>query len=93
MNRATIRHEIDFEGTEHSSEVFEVLKMCGVMDEDSGENLDALYDELTALGEPTELAVSGLEAEDEELKEFFVVFRQVLEDAESQNSMLTVSIE
>ena len=112
MGRVTMRHDIDLAGAEHPYEVFEMMKWCGVMPEESGDNLDALYDVLTSIGEPVELVVSGMEMnedisaegeatgseqegnpEDGKMQAFFAMLRQVLDDAECENSMLTVLYE
>ena len=112
MGRVTMRHEINLEGAEHPYQVFEMLKWCGVMPEESGDNLDALYDELTSIGEPVELVVSGMESsddisdedkaaggeqeenfEDDKMQAFFGMLRQVFDDAECENGMLTVLYE
>ena len=76
------------------------------------ELLDALYDELTSIGEPVELVVSGMELsddisdedkaaggeqeenfEDDKMQAFFGMLRQVFDDAECENGMLTVLYE
>lgn len=53
-----------------------------------GNNLDALYDCLSAISEPTHVSLPGFRA----LGSFAKGFRLVLEDAESENDCLIIDI-
>ncbi|MDY4921366.1 MAG: barstar family protein [Phascolarctobacterium sp.] len=57
-----------------------------------GSNLDALYDCLTDITEPTELVVPQKVAADEYLGWYGKQFLQVLQDATEQNAALKLSL-
>ncbi|MEE1169684.1 MAG: barstar family protein, partial [Anaerovoracaceae bacterium] len=74
------------------------LKETGIMSREAGENLDALYDVLTDIGEETSLIVYGKDSlieycESEELAEYVETFSGVLDDAAEENPGLTIQWE
>lgn len=58
-----------------------------------GANLDALYDCLTELSEPTELTIQGKVAEAAYLGRYGAMLLQVLQDAAAANNNLQVTVQ
>lgn len=57
-----------------------------------GANLDALYDCLTELSEPTELTIRGKVADEAYLGRYGAMLLQVLQDAAAANHNLQVTV-
>ena len=91
MNEQAKKYSINLANIYKPWELFTDLKSAGVMREEHGDNLDALYDVLTAISEPTELIFSGLDDLESEMRDYLGALRQVCEDAESENPNFSVS--
>ncbi|MBQ9179775.1 MAG: barstar family protein [Firmicutes bacterium] len=89
---------IDISNIKDKKELFQKLKEAGLMPREAGENLDALHDVLTDIGEETSLVVYGKDSlieycESEELAEYVETFSRVLDDAAEENPGLTIQWE
>ncbi len=89
---------IDISNIKDKKELFQKLKEAGIMPREAGDNLDALYDVLTEIGEETSLVVYGKDSlieycESEEMAEYVDTFSGVLDDASEENSKVTVEWE
>lgn len=91
MNDNAKQHNINLANIDQPWELFIALKSEGLMSEECGDNLDALYDVLTSINEPVELVFSGLDDLESEMRDYLGALRQVCEDAESENPNFTVS--
>ena len=92
----TIR--IDISNIKDKKELFQKLKETGLMPREAGDNLDALYDVLTEIGEPVTLEVYGRDylfenGEPEEYIQYVETFCRVLDDAAENNPQFTTEWE
>ena len=87
------KYKINLSKISSPVQLFEELKACGLMHPACGNNLDALYDVLTSVGEQCELELCGLEDIEEDMRGYLDVLRQVLEDAEAENTYFSFSYE
>ena len=85
--------ELDFNVPHTREQVHEYLKDKFDFPDYYGNNLDALYDVLTSVGEQCELELCGLEDIEEDMRGYLDVLRQVLEDAEAENTYFSFSYE
>lgn len=87
------KYQINLSKVSSPGQLFDDLRQSGLLYPACGSNLDALYDVLTSIGEPSELVLCGLGDIEEDMRGYLDVLRQVCEDAETENPNFTFSYE
>jgi RNAse (barnase) inhibitor barstar len=87
------QYRINLSKISSPGQLFEELKMSGLVHPACGNNMDALYDALTSTGGQSELVLCGLEDIEDGMREYLDVLRQVCEDAETDNPDFSFSYE
>ncbi|WP_293729041.1 barstar family protein [uncultured Phascolarctobacterium sp.] len=84
---------LDTEQMRSQSQLHQYLREALQLPAYYGANLDALYDCLTELSEPTELTIQGKVAEEAYLGRYGAMLLRVLQDAAAANRNLQITVQ